>query len=315
MGSETETAPSISVIDFSTNLVPGTPSWDLVKSQVLKAAEECGCFMADFKGIPREVQETMDDALEELYGLPLETKLRNVSEKPYHGYIGQSPLLPLFEGMGFDHPQLYDNVDEFTRLMWPQGYPNFSKTIHQFSKPLAELDQTIRRMIVESLGVEHYVDEFLNSAYYVIRVAKYEAPGTTEKKWGLKTHKDQNVMSILSQNQINGLELQTKDGEWIEVKFSPDHYLVIFGEAFNAWTNGRLYCPYHRVMMSGNKNRYSAGVFSLPNEGYVIKAPKELVDEEHPEAFKPYEFIDYLKQRTKETGKTVEDPLKAYYGV
>ncbi|CAB4272703.1 unnamed protein product [Prunus armeniaca] len=51
---------------------------------------------------------------------------------------------------------------------------------------------------------------------------------------------------------------------------------------FSAWTNGRLHSPYHRAMMSGNEARYSTGLFSVPKEGYIIKAPDEVVDEEHP---------------------------------
>ena len=49
-----------------------------------------------------------------------------------------------------------------------------------------------------------------------------------------------------------------------------------------SWTNGRLHPVCHRVMMTGNEARYSAGLFSFPKAGYIVKAPEELVDQQHP---------------------------------
>ncbi|EEF46334.1 probable 2-oxoglutarate-dependent dioxygenase AOP1 [Ricinus communis] len=313
MGSETTF--KLPAIDFSsTELKPGNPLWETVKSQVRKAAEEYGCFEALFQDISQELRKAMDGALEEIFALPLEIKKLNVSDRPFHGYIGSSSPLSLYESIGFDDPDNFHKVESFTNIMWPQGNINFSTTVHSFSKTLTELDQMIRKMIVESFGMEKYLDEHMNSAYNIFRVTKYAAPETTDKKTGLRAHTDKNTTSILYQNQIDGLEIQTKDGEWINVEFSPYSFIVIIGESLNAWTNGRLHSPCHRVMMSGSKTRYSAVLFTVPKEGYVIKAVEELVDDEHPLQFKPFEYLEYLKLRYAEVGKNFESPLKAYFG-
>ncbi|EOY26635.1 Uncharacterized protein TCM_028555 [Theobroma cacao] len=47
-------------------------------------------------------------------------------------------------------------------------------------------------------------------------------------------------------------------------------------------------------MMRGDKTRYSFGLFSNPKGGYIIKAPRELVDEEHPLLFKRHDFDEFL---------------------
>ncbi|CAN0881913.1 Probable 2-oxoglutarate-dependent dioxygenase AOP1 [Linum grandiflorum] len=83
------------------------------------------------------------------------------------------------------------------------------------------------------------------------------------------------------------------------------------GESFNAWTNGRLQCPYHRVMLRGDEARLSAALFSIPKQGFLVKAPQELVDEQHPLLFKPYDYIDYLHLRFKDSA---ESPLHVYFG-
>ena len=123
MGSEAIKLPGI---DFSSqDLKPGTPVWDSVKVQVRKALEEFGCFEALFDKIPIELRKTLFDALVELFDLPLQTKSRNSSKKPFHGYVGQHPSAPLFETMGVEEPTLLEKVESFTDLMWPQGNSNF----------------------------------------------------------------------------------------------------------------------------------------------------------------------------------------------
>lgn len=82
-----------------------------------------------------------------------------------------------------------------------------------------------------------------------------------------------------------------------------------------AWLNGRLHAPYHRVMMSGDMARYSIGLFSIPKGGYMIKAPDELVDEAHPLLFKPFDHVQFLGFYYTEAGQKAESALKAYCGV
>ncbi|CAN0881914.1 Probable 2-oxoglutarate-dependent dioxygenase AOP1.2 [Linum grandiflorum] len=167
-------------------------------------------------------------------------------------------------------------------------------------------------MILERLGVEKYMEEQLNSACYQLRLTRYREPNTTQQKQlGLKAHVDQNICTILHQNHVDGLQIQTKDGVWINLRFSPHCFLVLMGESFNAWTNGRLQCPYHRVMLRGDEARLSAALFSIPKQGFLVKAPQELVDEQHPLLFKPYDYIDYLHLRFKDSA---ESPLHVYFG-
>ncbi|KAB5574129.1 hypothetical protein DKX38_001323 [Salix brachista] len=314
MGSETSL--KLPIIDFS-NLCqnPGAAEWDLVKSQVRKALEEYGCFEALFDKIPAEIRKAILGAVEELFDLPLQTKMLNASKKPYHGYVGQYPQVPLFESMGIDDATIAEEVESMTRILWPQGNQNFSNTIVSFSEQVSELDQIVRRMIVESLGLEKYLDEHMNSTNHLLRVMKYKGPETTETKLGLTSHTDKNMVTILYQNQVDGLELQTKDGSWIDLKPTPDSFVVMIGDSLYAWANGRLHSPHHRVMMRGNAARYSVGLFSVPKAGYIIKAPEELIDEEHPLLFKPFDHVQFLGFYYTEAGQRAPSALKSYCGI
>ncbi|XP_027181855.1 probable 2-oxoglutarate-dependent dioxygenase AOP1 [Coffea eugenioides] len=306
--------PKLPFIDFSNQeLKPGFPLWNSLKIQVREALEEYGCFEASYDRIPIQLRKSIFDAVTELFDLPLQVKVKNSNGKPYHGYIGQSPLFPLYEGMGIDEANVLEHAESFSKDMWPEGNSEFSKTIQNYAEQLSELDQMVRKMVLESLGVEQYIDEHLESTHYLLRVIKYKGPQTNETKLGLPSHRDANLVTILHQNQVQGLELQKKDGQWIDFKPSPNSFVVMIGESFHAWTNGRLHPPNHRVMMTGNEARYSVGLFSFPKDGYMVKAPRELVDETHPLLFQPFNCPEYLAYIYK-GGKKVYSSFKTYCG-
>lgn len=123
MGSEIMKLP---IIDFSSEeLKPGTLVWNQVKSQVHKALVEYGCFEASFDKVPIHLRKSIFECLQELFDLPLQTKLRNISKKPFHGYVGQYPQVPLYESMGIDDANIPREAEKFTQILWPQGNPTF----------------------------------------------------------------------------------------------------------------------------------------------------------------------------------------------
>ncbi|XP_050286345.1 probable 2-oxoglutarate-dependent dioxygenase AOP1 [Quercus robur] len=314
MGSESTLR--LPVIDFSNlDQKVHTPEWDLVRTQVLEALQEYGCFEAFFSKVPLDLRKALLCATEELFDLPLQTKLRNISKKPYHGYVGQYPMVPLYESMGIDDSNISEKVESLSNIFWPEGNPSFSNTIQSFSERLSKLDQIVRRMILEGLDLEKYLEEHMWSTNYLLRVMKYKGPQTSETKIGLTAHTDKNIVTILYQNQVEGLEVETKDGEWINVKPSPDSFTVMIGDSLLAWTNGRLHSPNHRVMMTGDEARYSTGLFSIPKAGYIIEAPKELVDEEHPLLFKPFDHVQFLGYYYTEAGQKAKSALRNYCGI
>ncbi|WZZ41482.1 LOW QUALITY PROTEIN: hypothetical protein YC2023_037741 [Brassica napus] len=74
--------------------------------------------------------------------------------------------------------------------------------MHVFLKYLLELDVMVRKMILESFGIEKYIDEHLNSTNYLFRMKKYSPPPDNdgddeETKLGLRSHSDKNIITIL----------------------------------------------------------------------------------------------------------------------
>ncbi|MED6120625.1 hypothetical protein PIB30_022454, partial [Stylosanthes scabra] len=126
MGSETTLKlPTIDFNDLNLDDSNNNNSkWEVVKSKVHKALIEYGCFEAIFDEAPLELYKALFHSLEELFDLPLETKKLNASKRPYHGYLGQSPMVPLYESLGIDDANVLKEVEAIT-IFWPNGNPNF----------------------------------------------------------------------------------------------------------------------------------------------------------------------------------------------
>ncbi|CAN1141711.1 Probable 2-oxoglutarate-dependent dioxygenase AOP1 [Linum perenne] len=175
-------------------------------------------------------------------------------------------------------------------------------------------------MIVERYGLEKYMDEHLNSTILLLRMMKYSPPTTLEQaQEGLNPHTDKDMITILCQNEVDGLEIQSKSGDWIHFKPSHQHqdssFVVMVGDSLYAWLNGRVHPPVHRVLMSNSVGRYSLGLFVVPKDGYIIQSPEEMVDEEHPRLFKPYDFVDFFKFYDTKAGQKSPDALREFCGI
>ncbi|XP_022151695.1 probable 2-oxoglutarate-dependent dioxygenase AOP1 [Momordica charantia] len=293
------------------DLRPGGERWKTTGKKVREAVEEYGCFMAEYNGVSPELREQVFKALEQLFDLPVERKMKNKYEKPFNGYVGQLRTLPLHESLGIDDATTFHGVHSFTNLMWPSGNHHFSATLHSFAKIAEALDKMVTKMIFESYGVEKYYDSHASSITYLLRVLKNKAPQSENPSLCLVDHTDKSFTTMLYQDHINGLEVKTKDGQWIKVEISsPSNFIVIAGDAFKAWSNGRIESPTHKVMTRGNEDRYSVGMFGFSNG--TVEVPKELVDQNHPLKYKPFNHIGLLRFFQSQEGFNSKSPLKDY---
>lgn len=101
-----------------------------------------------------------------------------------------------------------------------------------YAKIMAELDQTVTRMVFENYGVEKYYDSNIASTGYVIRFGKYKEYQNYDPKKGFPTHTDKSFTSIVQQHRVNAFEVQTRDGEWIGLDPTPSSFLYMVGDAF-----------------------------------------------------------------------------------
>lgn len=120
MGSETELkVPSIDLTREA--LKPGSNSWVEACKVVRYALEEYGCFEVIYDKVPIQLHNSVFESMDELFGLPLATKMQKTSDRPYHNYFGQYSPLPLYESLSIQDPTTLEGTQNFTRIMFPSG--------------------------------------------------------------------------------------------------------------------------------------------------------------------------------------------------
>ncbi|XP_068334250.1 probable 2-oxoglutarate-dependent dioxygenase AOP1 [Pyrus communis] len=301
------------VIDFSKEdcLKPGTSSWLSVRREVCRALEEIGGFMAIIPDkVSAELHQTIFGALKDLFEFPAELKSKNrYEENPFCGHFIYNSV---HESLGIQNPTHSEETQKFTHLFWPNQNDQFRDSVDSYAKVMMELDHVVTRMVFENYGMEKYHDEHIRSTSHFIQFAKYKEPRKAGSDVGLVSHTDKNFNTILHQNHVNGLEINTDDDEWIMFDpHLPSSFLFIASDVFKVWSNGRIRACRHRVNVRENDEaRYSVGFFSVKIG--VTTVPKELVDEEHPLRYKSLDQVEYIQAQRK---NGIECTPEAYCGV
>ena len=78
--------------------------------------------------------------------------------------------------------------------------------------------------------MEKYYNSQKENSASVFRLMKYTVPPSNDSAIGLVTHTDKNILTILCQNEVQGLEVLSKEGNWIRLNFCKDSFIVIIGD-------------------------------------------------------------------------------------
>jgi isopenicillin N synthase-like dioxygenase len=125
--------------------------------------------------------------------------------------------------------------------------------MHAYAEKVAVLEAVVRRMVLQSAGATaEYIEEQAKATSFKLRLTEYAAPGTADGKSvvGLPAHRDTTFLAVLTQNDIDGVEVECGRGE-------------------GGWARPAL----HRVVMSGDKTRYSSILFSSPRRQCTPSIP------------------------------------------
>ncbi len=117
-------------------------------------------------------------------------------------------------------------------------------------------------------------------------------------------HSDYGSITLLFQDDIGGLEVQTASGEWIAAPAIPGTVIVNTGDLMQRWTNHIFCSTKHRVMIPNDdrikQSRYSVAFFCHPNDDTEI-ACLESCQREHPPIYPPILAGEYLLSRLQAT--------------
>lgn len=117
-----------------------------------------------------------------------------------------------------------------------------------------------------------------SDSFWVMRMIGYpplttpHTPGTDISQFSCGAHTDYGCVTLLLTDATPGaLQVQLKDGTWLNADPIPGTFVVNIGDMIERWTNGLWKSTMHRVIHRGNKARISVPFFYEPNFDAVVR--------------------------------------------
>lgn len=130
---------------------------------------------------------------------------------------------------------------------WPPSLPNFRGAVEAWQQAMEVVLLRVLEACAESLGQPREVLRPLYGAHpwWTMKLIRY--PGRSGDDQGVGAHKDGELLSLIAQDEVGGLQVQTADGEWLEAQPTPGCYVVNIGEQLELASDGYFKAAVHRV--------------------------------------------------------------------
>ncbi|AES90246.1 protein DMR6-LIKE OXYGENASE 1 [Medicago truncatula] len=325
---EAKGIPEIDLSPIFHNEVPNPSAIESLVKEIGSACKAWGFFKVTNHGVPLSLRQRLDEAARLFFAQSLEEKkkvardeiiptgyydtelTKNVRDmKEVFDFYTNDPFFPLTP---------HENDDRVIQWCNPTPpYPsNFRVIIEEYIEEMEKLARKLLELIALSLGLEaKRFEEFFKYQTSFIRFNYYPPCPYPHLALGLGRHKDAGALTILTLNEVEGLEVKRKtDQQRVLVKPTRDPYIINIGGIIQVWSNDANESVEHRALVNKEKERFSIPFFFNPGYDIEIKPLEELINEQNPSKYKPYKWGKFYVHRTNSNFKKQEEEnLQIYH--
>ena len=158
---------------------------------------------------------------------------------------------------------------------WPEHVPDLKKHAINYFNAVHEVAHTLMRGF--AIGLDLPEDFFLKTCDKPLSRGSFvyypdQTEGLTGEQFGVGPHTDFGVLTVLAQDDVGGLEVETADGEWIKAPPIKDTLIVNVADLLHRWTGGAYKSTPHRVINNSGRERLSLVLAFDPNPNTLIDA-------------------------------------------
>ncbi len=156
----------------------------------------------------------------------------------------------------------------------------------------------------DDLGLERtYFARHLDRPLATLRLLHYPSrPQHIEAgQMGAGEHTDYGCVTLLATDDAGGLEVRTREGEWLSAPHVPGAFVCNIGDCLMRWTNDLYVSTPHRVVNPAGRERYSVAFFLDPNPEADISCLPGCAGDDRPAKYSPIRGDDYLQGKLDAT--------------
>ncbi|AFY58940.1 dioxygenase, isopenicillin N synthase [Rivularia sp. PCC 7116] len=294
----------IPIIDFSLFNKGDISEKQNVVKQIYQACHEIGFIYIANSGISPILLKQVFEYSKYLFNLPLEVKQNTAwrDEFSNQGYVGieRERLNPDYPG---DLKEAFNifRFDNFpTSLYLSPAIPSFYKACTEIANNVLAAFSLALKLPEDFFSINH------NQQNHTLRLLHYPPLRQLPKIGQIRAgeHSDYGSITLLFQDDVGGLEVQTATGKWIAAPKIADTILVNTGDLMQRWTNDVFCSTKHRVIIPGEDkvkfSRYSMAFFCHPNKDTEISCLESCKTDKSP-IYPPITAGEYLLNRLQAT--------------
>lgn len=200
----------------------------------------------------------------------------------------------------------------FAANLWPQRPSDLREVWSSYYRVLERLGADIMRIFARALQLpEDFFDDKIDKHTSALRVLNYpdqpEAPLPGQLRAG--AHSDYGTLTIVRHEDDpgpGGLQVQNRNGEWVDVPEVPNSFIVNIGDMMMHWTNDQWVSTMHRVVnppasAALASRRISVVFFHQTNYDAVIECLPSCAGPDNPPKYPPVRYGDWLLMKYTKT--------------
>ncbi|MBV8534854.1 MAG: isopenicillin N synthase family oxygenase [Alphaproteobacteria bacterium] len=257
-----------------------------IGAEIAEVCGSVGFFYLANHGIAATLVERMFAAAKEFFDLPPAEKeaISFDKSRTRRGYLGLQQEnfarargtpgdLKEFINFGFefppDTPEVVACRPYYGGNQWPAGLPGWRAAVVDYMHATMTLGRSLMRAV--ALGLDLPEDRFEAmlarpmSSFRLLHYPPQALRPPIADETGCGAHTDYGCLTMLAQDDIGGLQVQTRDGGWIDVPQVAGTFVINIGDMLQFWTAGRLRSTPHRVGRPAQQSRYSVAAFLTPH--------------------------------------------------
>jgi len=269
-------------------------------------------------GIAQDLIDGAYDVFRAFFALPDEVK-RGYHVKGSGGARGYTPFgvetakdskfpdLKEFWHVGRELPAGSPYADVMAANLWPSEVPRFREYAYGLYEALDDLGSRVLRGLALHIDLpEHYFADKTNFGNSILRPIHYPpitAPEVPNVRAG--AHEDINFITLLVGASAAGLEVRSRQGEWVPFTADADTIVVNIGDMLQRLTNHVYPSTTHRVTNppgeAARQPRYSTPFFLHPNPDVLIDVLPSCISHDNPNRYpEAITAHEYLLERLRE---------------
>lgn len=151
---------------------------------------------------------------------------------------------------------------------WPDALPELKIQALEWQSKTRDISVKLIKAFLVALELpENSFDTIIaEPAQHLLKLIHYPArEDNNDGAQGVGAHKDAGILTLLWQDNIGGLQVETDNG-WLDIEPMENAFVVNIGEVFELATNGYLRANVHQVVRKQNSvSRYSIAYFITPS--------------------------------------------------